>query len=167
MTEPRVYVCLDDDQELDKNEVEDFFRHFDDAGRLARRTVLPSEPGDLVGTLDGYDVMLVLVGRTTAARRVVDWELREALSPRADGGPALGVLACTVDRNAELSRTPARLGANVESGYARLYRRPLSAEELWTWVGRAAETRYSGAGLIRNDAKALPADLPITDTWTW
>jgi hypothetical protein len=166
-SDPRVYVSFDDEQELDRAELEEFFRHFDEGGRLTRRSGRATSPDDLAGTLDEYDVLLVLVGRTTAVRRVIDWELREALSKRSDGGAPLGVLACTIDRNAELSRTPARLGRNVESGYARLYRWPLGEDELWAWIRCAAAARATRADLIDNDAEPQAEDGPLTDTWTW
>jgi hypothetical protein len=164
----KVFVICDNEFPGDQDELADFFVRCGDAAEFVRREgpiaddATPEQlRSDLIGDAT---VTLVLNGREIHARRDADWELHASLLPAADGLPN-GLLGCTIDRNAQKFDMPTRLRANVDSGYARFYRLPLSVAELQQWLDAAADRR-SQTDLVVNDAERLQDDLAATPTWS-
>jgi hypothetical protein len=104
---------------------------------------------------DGPDVLLVLLGEHTYADPAVDEAVRAAVAA------GRGVLVTCLDRNAQSSRLPPLLRANVDSGYAEFYRRPLDAAELRGWLERAP----ARPDPVREVADAPTPDWMPADTW--
>jgi hypothetical protein len=122
-------------------------------------------PRALARQLGDVEVSVVVLGTCTWAKRAVDLQVAAALLPRADGRPG-GLFAVTVDRNAERSKMPVRLKANVQSGYAALYRLPRDRAELVRWADAAA-ARRDQPELVRNGFAVPDADVLCSDTGDW
>jgi hypothetical protein len=115
--------------------------------------------------MDGARVTLLLVGTCTHARSAIDRELHASLEPADDGLPN-GVVIISLDRNVQKFDLSDRARANVESGYARHYRLPLSVGELQRWIVRANDARSTKHDTVRNDLPPLPADQECTPTFS-
>jgi hypothetical protein len=79
---------------------------------------------DFIG---GASVVIVLVGPKTKCRKHVDWEISAGLDVKVGGysglmGILLPTFPLTTNGNYYRSDLPRRLDANVNSGYASLYR---------------------------------------------
>jgi len=158
------------DPESDPELLDEFFERFGALDGLQR----PSGVADAAASVEqlradrigAATVTIVLLGTCTWSRAGVDVEIEAALTPGADGLPN-GLLALTLDRNAERSKMPERLKRNVESGYARLYRLPRTVDELAVWVAEAETARSTRTEKLRQTEDRLAADLPCTDTGVW
>jgi hypothetical protein len=163
----QVYVVFDPDFPGDQDEIASFFDRFGTAATfVVRDQPVPEDPADarreLLGTTT---VTLVLNGRVLHASAAADRELYASLLPGADGRPN-GLLGVTIDRSAQKFDLPRRLHANVDSGYARFYRLPLSVPELQAWLDDAEAGRTARADQVVNDEALLAADLVPTPTWS-
>lgn len=110
------------------------------------------------GYIEDSSVIVVLVGPKTKCRKHVDWEISAGLNKKVGGySGLLGILLPTFPLNAEGKYRgedlPTRLDANVDSGYAALYR--------WNWItgdhrrltsklDEAFDQRVTAADKIRN-----------------
>jgi hypothetical protein len=175
MTRHRVHVVYDREHPDDLAELDEFFRRFGDAADYVTRDGALSSDLDPAGIRARWFpdavVTLVLNGTCTLAKRDVDWELQAALEPGDDGLPN-GLLAVTIDLSAQKYETPRRVEENIASGYARLYRYPLSAAELGSWFDDALDARTHRRHLLVNPPGRLDADLdcdpgPIDPTGTY
>jgi hypothetical protein len=168
MSRPDVHVVAD--RESDPELFDEFFERFGTLDGLRRPVgaVGPAMSPEQIRAerIGPATVTLVLLGTCTWSKQAVDLELEAALTPAADGLPN-GLMACTIDRNAERSKMPDRLKLNVKSGYARLYRLPRSVDELRGWVEAAAAGRGERSDRLKDTDERLAADLPCTDTGTW
>lgn len=94
--------------------------------------------------LTGSTMTMVLIGRCTWARKFVDWEVYSSLrdGPRNTRN---GLLAITLPSAATFSdkRLPDRVADNVdgESGYARWWKYPTSADQLKQYIHTAFDGR--------------------------
>lgn len=112
--------------------------------------------------LSDSSVTIVLVGRCTWSRKFVDWEVQASLRQPAGGQPN-GLLAIVLDpshRANPAPNLPARVQANVASGYASYHWYPSSATELSNWVDAAYLARSNDAALIKN-----PRGRQGSDSW--
>ncbi len=157
------------DPHSDPDLLSEFFERFSGAvgSTSADRASLGTESEQEIRTrIDPATVSMVLLGTCTWSRAAVDWEIQAALASAPDGVPN-GLLALTLDRNAERNRMPERLKLNVKSGYARLYRLPRSNEELAAWVRDAGDARRERRHLSENPPARQESDLPCDETGEW
>jgi hypothetical protein len=92
--------------------------------------------------IKGTSVTVILVGRQTGGRKFVDWEIMDTLD--RDHG-LVGILAPGVSD--EQAWLPDRLQDNLTSGYAKYYRYPTSAGEVYSIIDEAYQ---APASLINN-----------------
>jgi len=90
----------------------------------------------------GTSVTVILVGRQTGGRKFVDWEIMDTLN-REHG--LVGILVPGVSD--EKAWLPDRLDDNIQSGYAKYYRYPTSASEVYSIIDEAYQ---KPANLIDN-----------------
>jgi len=169
MAKHRVFVLLDPDFEDDQEEIEEFFNRFGDAADFVR---VPGDHfaddatnADIRAAMDGATITLVLNGRCTHSKRDVDWGVRASLEPDETGLPN-GLLVCLIDRSAQKFDLGPALKANVDSGYARFYRLPLSVEELSGWLDDAAAARKERTDQVDRSGERLTGDAECSPTWS-
>jgi hypothetical protein len=147
--------CFISYHHADHAEVIEFIEHFGRANFIHRAITMPE---DVVNSSDTDYVMrrirelyiqdstvtIVLVGKCTWARKFVDWEVQASLRP-----PANGLLVILLD-SASVPPLPARVKANIDSGYAIGRHYPRSAVELGRWIEHAHAGRTSRASLRKN-----------------
>lgn len=83
-------------------------------------------------------VTIVLIGKDTAKRKWVDWEINASLRPYGDR-TANGLLGIYLDRDNE---TPARLQDNIDSGYAVTMNYSEISEKLEDKIEKAYNNRF-------------------------
>jgi len=107
--------------------------------------------------LEDSSVTIVLVGRCTHSRRYVDWEIKSSLRQAGNEPPngLLGIILPGASITTMLGGTtlpccPDRLAKNINSGYAKWYHYPRSAENLRAWIEDACNARTSRSQVIVN-----------------
>lgn len=102
--------------------------------------------------LSDSTVTIVLLGACTHSRRYVDWEIKASLRQGEQSRPN-GLIAILLPSQGERAHLPERFklnwGAN-DSGYARYYQAPTSADSLGRWIEDAFGARSGRAHLISN-----------------
>ena len=107
-----------------------------------------------VDYLADTSVVIVLIGAETWKRKHVDWEISGALDQKINGISGLfGLLLPTYDgyvnNNYKRETIPERLSANIDSGYAKLYKWRENSD-LLSYVNEAFDARKSKTSLIKN-----------------
>ncbi len=92
--------------------------------------------------IQGTSVTVILVGRQTGGRKFVDWEIMDTLDRRHG---LVGILVPGVSE--QQAWLPDRLLDNIRSGYAKYYRYPTSASEVYRIIDEAYQ---APASLINN-----------------
>lgn len=145
----------------DQTRVDTFIRTFDEKrdvfinrGLGMTSDVIESEDVDYVMRrirqlyLQDSTVTIVLVGKCTWARRFVDWEVQASLRQPQDGKPN-GLVAILLP-HLDKAVLPERVKANVESGYAKYYKYPQSADSLSRMIDEAFNARTDRPNVIKN-----------------
>ncbi len=157
----------------DRSEVLDFIDDFDE-GQNALITRSITMPDDVINSDDDDYVMrqirerflkdssvtIVMIGECTWSRKFVDWEVQASLRRRSEGPPPNGLLAILLDPGATQGKLPDRVKLNWESGYAKFYPYPSSANQLASWIDAAFEAREEEAYLIENPRNRQPYNKP-------
>ena len=158
LTESKRHKCFISYHHADQGEVDWFVKHYSNFHNVLVHRLL-GMTDDVINSADTDYVMrrirelyvkdstvtIVLLGQCTWARRYVDWEIQSSL---AYGNGLVGVVLPSC--SGSLPGWPPRLTANVESGYAKVYRGgALTPDSLTEIIHEAFENRRN-SGLIRN-----------------
>jgi hypothetical protein len=160
--------CFISYHHADEAEVQAFIQTFDhNRDVLIARGIGASMSGDIINStneeyikskirsnyLRDTTVSIVMVGRETWGRKFVDWEVAASLR-NTSTSTASGLLAITLPSAANYAgkQLPARVDDNLdgESGYARWWKYPTSAESLARLIEEAYAARTSRASLRDN-----------------
>jgi len=109
-------------------------------------------------------VVVVLVGPNTKNRKHVDWEIYAGLRPSINGNSGLiGIFLPTVRKAPNggyyYMDMPARLGDNIESGYADFYDWDYAKEHFDQIIERAFKNRLIRKELIDNSRLQMQRNL--------
>lgn len=107
--------------------------------------------------LANSSVSIVMIGRCTAARKYVDWEIASSLrdDPVNHRSGLMGIFLPSLSHLSDstlLAMLPPRLEANRRSGYAKVYRYPGTVGDLQGWIDDAFAARMNRANLVDNRA---------------
>lgn len=97
--------------------------------------------------LQDSTVTIVLIGRCTWARRFVDWEVQASLRNPADSDPN-GLVAVQLWESYNM--LPNRVQLNVDSGFAKFYKKPSNSVSLERMIDEAWKARSDEQSLIVN-----------------